>query len=100
MNKDDIKPILDKLHIKPNDKWITIHKWQNIHKCAKGTFACYYYTFKRKGITYCVSGDSISYVFSDEEQNYLYQGYDKKELIKKIKEVLKNGNSSSNSSNL
>ena len=80
MNKDDIKPILDKLHIKPNDKWQTIHKF------TKGTFTCYYYTFKRKGITYCVSGDSISYVFSDEKQNYLYEGYKKEELIKKIKE--------------
>lgn len=85
MNKDDLKPLLDKLNIQPTDEWTTIHKF------PKGTFICYYYTFKVKNKTYCVSGDSISYVLSSENNPFMpmYSGYSIKELEKEIKGVLK-----------
>ena len=54
MNK--VKPLLDKLGIKPIDSWTTLHKYNN-------NDVCYYYVFKVNGIKYCVSGDSISFVF-------------------------------------
>lgn len=85
MNKDNLKPMLDKLKIKITDSWTTLHKF------PKGTFICYYHTFKVENKTYCVSGDSISYVFSSEDDPFkpLYTGYSIKELEKKIKGVLK-----------
>lgn len=84
MNKDRIKPILDKLKIKPTDNWITIHKYPN-----RKPDNCYYYTFNHKGTTYCVSGDSISLVLSDEKDNYYYMGFKESELIEAINKILK-----------
>lgn len=77
-----VLPLLKELGIKPTDDWVTIH----ILKGGKKDY-CYYYTFEHKGETYCVSGDSISFVFSSKQKT-LYMGYSKEELRKAIKKVI------------
>ena len=80
MNK--VKPLLDKLGIKPINSWTTIHKYNN-------NDVCYYYVFKVNGLKYCVSGDSISFVFSNEKLIMpIYAGYNIKELEQSIKKVV------------
>ena len=88
-NKDRIKPILDKLGITPKDNWVTLHKFKKDEEPDK----CYYYTFEHDNKTYCVSGDSISLVFSVENSKcflptFLYQGYKETELEEKIRKVI------------
>jgi hypothetical protein len=80
-----VKMILDKLGIKPTDEWQTKHIFKN--KNMQDT--CYYYTFEHKGITYCVSGDSYSFVFTDEDPfNWIYAGLDEVELEEAIRKVV------------
>lgn len=80
---DRVKLILDELGIKPLESWHTIHYFKG------NPDKCYYHTFKLNDKCYCVSGDSFSLIFSDEEDNYYYYGYSDKELKKAIKGVMK-----------
>ena len=80
---DRVKLILDELGIKPLESWYTIHY-------SKGNpDKCYYHMFKLNNKCYCASGDSSSLIFSDEEDNYFYQGYSDKVLKDAIKGVMK-----------
>ena len=81
-----VKPILDRLKIVPTDSWITLHKYKKNEQPDN----CYYYTFKHNGTTYCVSGDSISLVFSSEKSLApIYMGYDTNKLEQAIKRIIK-----------
>lgn len=88
-NKDRVKPILEELGIEFKDHWKTIHDY---HEKAESDY-CYYYTFIHKNKEYCVSGDSFSFVFSQESEyffpRYIYRGYDINELKKAIRKVMK-----------
>lgn len=86
MNKDKVKEILNELGITPKDNWQTLRKFKD------KTDTCYYHTFEHKGKMYCVSGDSISYCFSNENNPFdmIYAGYSIDELKKAIKGVVKN----------
>lgn len=78
-----VKMILDKLGIKPTDEWQTKHIFKNMQD------TCYYYTFEHKGKEYCVSGDSHSFVFTDEDPfNWIYADYDEKKLEEAIRKVV------------
>lgn len=83
MNPDRVKPILDKLNIKPTDSWQTIHMYK-----PNKQDVCYYYSFKSKGLTYCVSGDSYSFCLSNGTKPLIYMGYDGKALEKIIKKII------------
>lgn len=87
-NEDRIKPILEELGITPKDEWKTVHDYR-----GRPRDYCYYYTFIHKNKEYCVSGDSISFVFSKDSGYFfpemLYQGYDIEKLKKAIRKVLK-----------
>lgn len=87
-NKDRVKPILEEFGITPKDEWKTVHDYR-----GRPRDYCYYYTFIHKNKEYCVSGDSISFVFSKDSGYFfpemLYQGYDIEKLKKAIKKVLK-----------
>ena len=87
-NKDRVKPILEELGITPKDEWKTFHDYR-----GRPRDYCYYYTFIHKNKEYCVSGDSLSFVFSKDSGCFfpemLYQGYDIEKLKKAIKKVLK-----------
>lgn len=82
---DKIKPLLEELGIEPNDSW-------EINHCfIPGKLdTCYYYTFLHKGITYCCSNDSYSFIFSSELSiNPIYAGYNIKTFKKAILKVIK-----------
>ena len=85
MNKDRLKPLIEKYNIKTCDNWITKHV-----NTPKGELLCYYYLFEYKNKTYGISDDGVSLVLSyankyDVFCNYLYAGYD----INKLEEALK-----------
>ena len=80
---NEVKMILDKLGIKPTDEWQTKHIFKNMQD------TCYYYTFEHKGIIYCVSGDSHSFVLTDENPfNFIYAGLDENKLEEAIRKVV------------
>lgn len=88
MNADRLKPLLDKLGIKYDVNWFTIHK-----NTPKGDVKCYYYQFTYKRKDYCVSEDSISVVFTTARKkdfwpSYIYTGYSMEELEQAIKKEL------------
>lgn len=85
MNADRLKPLLDKLGIKPVDNWCTMHVGTPM-----GNLKCYYYQFRYKGKDYCTSDDSVSVIFSTLKKNdfwpmYIYTGTSMEELEKAIK---------------
>ena len=88
MNQDKIKPLLESLDLKITDSWQTIHIIPTKDLKSANRVMCYYHTFKYQNITYCVSGDGISYIFSDENGNYYYQGYYILELEEEINKVI------------
>ena len=66
-----------------------IDNWQ-VKRNIKGMPSiCDYYMFNHKGLDYCISFDSISYVFSDEKGRFIYMGFSVKELEKELKKVVK-----------
>lgn len=77
MSKDIVKQLLDELEIETSDHWTTKRKLGDME------FICYYYTFNDN--KYCVSGDGISYVFSNVDGEILYVGYSIEKLKKTIK---------------
>ena len=79
MSKDIVKQLLDELEIETSDHWTTKRKLGDME------FICYYYTFGN----YCVSGDGISYVFSNTDGDMLYMGYSMEKLKKTIKKELR-----------
>lgn len=81
--KDRVRPILEKLGIKPTDCW-TIKEWS----FGFGD-RCYYYLFEVNGTQYRVWGNSFEFALTDENPfNYLYKGLEAEQLENTLRRVI------------